>query len=249
VNPLYLGTSRRRIFGVYEPAVRAARPRAAVLCYPWGAEYVYAHRSMRQLALRLAAAGFHTLRFDYYGTGDSDGDMSQADLDAWQGDTLAAIEGLKDIAGAARVTLIGLRLGGSIAAQVALRLGAQADALVLWDPVVSGAEYVASLDTQGTPPDANGVREVLGFPLTAPFRQAVSAIDLRNVAAAPPCRTLFIATERLESHPAFTTLASRSATTPFEIDTLAAPCPWIESVTLTGAVPVRVFQRIVKWLE
>ena len=46
-----------------------------MLCYPWGSEYIYAHRSLRLLAQRRAAAGIHTLRFDYFGTGDSDGDI------------------------------------------------------------------------------------------------------------------------------------------------------------------------------
>ena len=66
-----------------------------VLCYPWGSEYIHAHRALRQLATRLSMAGFHTLRFDYFGTGDSAGEMEDADLGVWEDDIETAIEELK----------------------------------------------------------------------------------------------------------------------------------------------------------
>src|SRR3569833_1317363 len=143
MNPLFIGTAERRLFGLYEPAAPArGLQRAAGLCYPWGMEYIYAHRSMRQLAARLCAAGFHTLRFDYFGTGDSSGEMDQASLVGSCTDVQSAIETLKDIAGASKVTLIGLRVGANIALQVASQLKSEVEALVLWDPIVSGEQYV-----------------------------------------------------------------------------------------------------------
>ena len=71
MTPFYFGAGPQRLFGIYEPAVLTGRgKRGAVLCYPWGPEYVHAHRVMRQLAIKLAGAGVHTLRFDFFGTGD-----------------------------------------------------------------------------------------------------------------------------------------------------------------------------------
>jgi pimeloyl-ACP methyl ester carboxylesterase len=137
VNPLYLGTRERRLFVLYEPAaIKARRTRAAVLCQPWGVEYVYAHRTMRQLAVKLSASGFHTLRFDYFGTGDSGGEDSEADPAAAQVDVESAIEGLQDIVGVPRVALIGLRLGATLAARAAMRHKENVEALVLWDPII-----------------------------------------------------------------------------------------------------------------
>ncbi len=105
-----------------------------MLCQPLGTEYTYAHRSMRQLALRLTIAGFHTIRFDYFGTGDSAGADSPLSSAGCEVDVESAMEALADIAGTARVTLIGLRAGANIAAQVAARRGADVETLVLWDP-------------------------------------------------------------------------------------------------------------------
>ena len=81
MTPLYFGERTRRLFGVYTPAHAAGRPaRGVVLCHPWGQEYLHAHRSLRKLGDLLAAAGFDVLRFDYFGTGDSAGDLPEASL-------------------------------------------------------------------------------------------------------------------------------------------------------------------------
>jgi len=254
VNPLYLGTSERRLFGIYEPpAVKCGRPRAAVLCYPWGSEYVYAHRSMRHLATKLSQAGFHTLRFDFFGTGASSGDPLDADLTGWEGDTESAIEGLKDIAGTTRVTLVGMRIGGTVAAKAAAQLADEIEALVMWDPIVSGAEYLRSMDitvpapVQMAAPDALAVAEIDGYPLSARMLRDFEAIDLRVDLAAAEQRSLVLVTERLASHEDLErdmpVAGARAA-----LEFVLARCPWREDVALTGAVQVQAIQRIVEWL-
>ena len=112
-----------------------------MLCHPWGSEYIYAHRSVRHLALALCAAGFHTLRFDYFGTGDSAGESGDGDIPGWETDIESAMEELRDISGIPRVTLIGLRLGGTLAAQVAARRSAEVGELVMWTPILSGGTF------------------------------------------------------------------------------------------------------------
>ena len=64
----------------------------------------------------LAASGWDTLRFDYYGTGDSAGDLIEANLGGWEKDIEWAIEEARATSGANRVALIGLRLGANLAA-------------------------------------------------------------------------------------------------------------------------------------
>ena len=134
MNPFYLGTSKRRLFGIHTPAARAGRSRVAVLCQPLGDEYVYAHRSMRQLAISLSLCGFETLRFDYFGTGDSAGEEDDVDDAGLHADVITAIETLQDLAATDKVTLIGLRAGANVAAGVASHCTA-VEALVLWDPL------------------------------------------------------------------------------------------------------------------
>jgi pimeloyl-ACP methyl ester carboxylesterase len=135
LNLLSLGDAARRLFAIHDPAVATGRrARALVVCNPLGAEYDYAHRSLRKLALRLARRGIHVVRFDYYGTGDSYGEDEEADPGRMHEDAELAIEAARDISGADRVALLGLRFGATVALRAASRHAGLVESLVLWDP-------------------------------------------------------------------------------------------------------------------
>ena len=247
MNPFYFGTSERRLFGIYEPARSAGGPvRAALLCNPWGHEYLHAHRSLRHLGAKLSAAGHHTLRFDYFGTGDSGGESEEGDLAGWESDTATALAELRDIAGCSRVALIGLRLGANVAARVAARHAGDLDALLLWDPIRDVDQYLRSL-LQGQARDkragvsADGLN---GFVLPLRVQREIAAVDVGSVADSLPQRTLVITTDGSDATEAHREGLPAALAT----ECLSAPAAWAESATITGAVPTRVIQRIVEWL-
>lgn len=226
MNLLSLGGGQRRLFAIHEAAAATAHPpRAVVLCHPWGTEYTYAHRSMRQLALKLAQSGFHTLCFDYFGTGDSAGDESDSDLAGCESDVESAMEALTDIAATPRVSLIGLRVGANIAANVAARRASSVESLVLWDPLLSVAA--------GEAPMANDLK----------------SLELRLLLGALPERTAMFVTDSIESRDRILELGFAAGVKPATIEFLATPSPWLESATITGMLPVPVIQRVVKWLQ
>ena len=209
MNPFFFGTASRRLFGLYTPAVAGTHAqRAVVLCQPWGQEYLRAHRSVRSLATQLARAGVHVLRFDYFGTGDSAGEMSDGDLKGWQSDIDTAIGELKDTTGANKVGLVGLRLGATLAARVAAAKKGDVDSLVLWDPIVAGDEYLEEvrkqsvlLATMPAPPSASEEAEqVLGFDLTQKLASEIAAVDLPLLLPKLPARTLAVVSQPLASH-------------------------------------------------
>ena len=138
MTAFHFGSRQRRLFGYYEPAqANLSKVRAVLLCHPMGNEQVFAYRTMRQLAARLVRAGFHVLRFDYFGTGDSYGDTGEGDLEGWCDDVETAIEELKDITGATRVDLAGLRLGANLSARVAAHRPKEINKLILWEPLAA----------------------------------------------------------------------------------------------------------------
>jgi uncharacterized protein len=258
VTPFFFGTGKHRLFGICDFASGTARAdgRAIVLCYPWGAEYIYAHRSLRQLARRLSLVGFHALRFDYFGTGDSAGEMNDADLGGWQHDIETAIEELKDSTGAKRVALAGLRLGATLAASVAARRYLDVDTLVLWDPIVCGSTYVQELNggTGRHAPivrrdDIGGGYEIRGFPLTARMAQEFRALDLTNLLAALPARTLILRSERIPWNGTLNDAAAKLDSAAARIEYLDDPPPWIERLDNPGILPVNALKRIVQWLD
>ncbi|MBL9028270.1 MAG: alpha/beta hydrolase [Myxococcales bacterium] len=144
MTPLYFGDSKQPLFGfLNEPRGETQRAHGVLLCPPIAQEHVRAHWALRQVATSLCRAGFHVLRFDWFGVGDSAGDLSQATVARWRSDLETAAQELKDAAGVRKVSLVGLRLGATLAALSAPVI--KPTALVLWDAVQDGSAYLAEL--------------------------------------------------------------------------------------------------------
>jgi uncharacterized protein len=245
MNPFFFGAAERRLFGIYEPAISGnVGRRAAILCNPMGAEYFYAHRSIRQLGLRLSNSGFHTLRFDFYGTGDSGGEAADADLSGWQADIETAIEELNEITGIAKVALIGMRLGGSIAAAAAMRIPSALDSLVLWDPIVSGRDYLSRL---GVKSGATAPIEVQGFPLSERMLAELTTFDLRSLNSQDRPRSLTLITERFSFDEQLG--STDGQTSLHSVEYLEDVRPWLENSSISGKVPSSVMLKISNWLQ
>lgn len=192
MNPLFFGDSQNPLFGIYHPPAGKENSQTAVLlCYPQAREYEITHWAIRQLAGMMVKAGSHVLRFDYSGTGDSAGDYDSVSLEKWKSDIQIAIDELKDTAWVKKVSLVGLRLGATLAALTAEEI--EVENLILWDPVVNGNDYIkelrnvqdvlsthlglstASNGTNGNRPDG-----LLGYPSPPGLESSIEEIDLTN---------------------------------------------------------------------
>jgi pimeloyl-ACP methyl ester carboxylesterase len=185
MTPFFFGNSHRQLFGAYDAPPAGGRL-GAVLCYPFAREYLLAHGTCRYLARVLSGAGYHVLRFDYFGTGDSAGEPEAADAAQWLGDIDAAIDELRDMAGVERIALVGLRYGAVLAAKAA-RMRCDVDRLVLWEPLTDGAGYLAGLGLRG----AVAPWEAQGTLLSAQLRRDIEGVSLDVFGAGLP-RTLVL---------------------------------------------------------
>lgn len=141
-QPLYFATDCGRLYGVHHfPPKGQANEQAILIMPPMGQDYVRCHKTLQKLAVDLARTGFHVLRFDYAGTGDSS-DLDDWDLETWKRNGLDALRELSERSEANRLSIVGVRLGASLA----VVLDATLDSLVLWDPIISGADYLAELN-------------------------------------------------------------------------------------------------------
>lgn len=135
---------RRRYCSLHRPMTRLVRSTGVVLCYPLGHEYYRAHRAYVKLADQLAHLGFPVLRFDYIGSGDSDGSVGHARLDDWLDDVLGAVDELRRSESVSSIALGGLRFGATLSMLAAQRSHA-VQTLMLWDPVLNGTRYIDAL--------------------------------------------------------------------------------------------------------
>jgi pimeloyl-ACP methyl ester carboxylesterase len=187
-TPLFFGEASRQLFGVYHaPGTSTASGQAVLLCPAGPQEYMLTHWAQRRLAAMLAKQGLHVLRFDYFGTGDSAGSIDEGRLEVWQKDIRTAEEKLRELSGAARTSLVGYRLGATLAWRASLEMDPRPRHLVLWDPVVRGSTYLHELRLAETtfasqllyfPPLEEPPTELFGYPIPEAQRVSTQAIDL-----------------------------------------------------------------------
>ena len=207
MHPYYFGDSERPLFGVYHPPEAAPRETAILLCYPLAQEYMRAHRVMSRLARRLAASGFHVMRFDYYGSGDSAGDFEHGETSRWLDDIRTAADELRAMSRARSLALVGLRFGATLAAAT-ITAGVEATDLVLWDPVVSAASYLSELKRmqeleggqagrmRGTASDD----DILGFRFSSRLRSSIESTGSMLDMKLSVDRALLLASDEREEY-------------------------------------------------
>jgi pimeloyl-ACP methyl ester carboxylesterase len=259
LRPFFFGETAEPLLGLYHPpAGPRARPAGVLILNPFGDEYLRAHRSLRQLADRLAGAGFPVLRFDYYACGDSAGEDHQGRVARWLEDAAVAAEELEALAATSRVALVGLRLGGSLAVDLATRRRG-IEHLALWDPVGDGRAYLSELEAahqtcmrenaRRKAPAGAEPPQVLGFPMPPALRAEIEALDLGRHATAPSSHVLVLTTESGPSSPLFPDGAPPGGS--LERDTVPGAPFWRRGDVdaMEGAlVPVEALERIVAWL-
>jgi len=163
-------------FCIWRAPEVASEIRGLVVHAPAFAEEMNKARRMTACAARdFAAHGLAVLAIDLFGCGDSPGDFGDATWEIWVGDVVAAVEWARARA-EGPLWLWGLR-AGALLCSAALPSVRQPASLLLWQPVVSGTQYLTQFlrmklaaDMIGEARDRGGVkrlREMLqrGLPL------------------------------------------------------------------------------------
>ena len=188
-EPFYFGDAQRLLFGLRHPVAAVPRRGDLLVCAPLLQEGIRCHRALWALGQALASKGLQAGRFDWYGSGDSGGDSTGMDVPGLAADIVMAQRTLGS-GGAMPSRIVALR---SAALPVLLHASLRAEpvALVLWSPVMEGAELVPAWREQHRrqlhaagrflkPPIASSQSELLGFEVTEGFLQALQALRLVN---------------------------------------------------------------------
>ncbi len=194
-TPLFFGPPDCPLFGVIHAHAGPVSDLGVVVATSIVNEAVTAHRALRLLAGRLAAAGLPALVYDPPSTGDSSGaDDVDGRVGRWRASLGWAADELRARTGIRRVAVVGVRLGATIAT-AAVDAGLDVAALVLWDPLPTGEAWLREersyhLLARQVPPGPDdprlpdGVEELAGFVLPAGTVADLLDLDLRPAGAA-----------------------------------------------------------------
>ena len=146
-EPLWIDAAQRRLYAaLHRPAQTPARA-AMLLVPPLLHELPRARRLLTEMATSFAMQGIACLRFDFYGSGDSDGGGEQVDFASMQLDIGAATQSLRAWCGVHDVGVLALR-GAALPVVSWVKAGGGASRVVLWEPVLDGAAWLSELERQ-----------------------------------------------------------------------------------------------------
>ncbi len=187
MTPFHFGPEDEYLFGVYSaPRASAARKASVLLCSPIGMEYMRTHYTFRLLATHLASAGIHVLRFDYQGLGDSSGKVGEGQVERWLDNISMAAQELYELSGVENPVVVGLRMGAALGIQALASQKINAKALVLWDPIVHGGDYLSTLKKMheelagGRNEQPAPSNELLGAPFPMDMRSVLEQMQVEQ---------------------------------------------------------------------
>jgi alpha-beta hydrolase superfamily lysophospholipase len=240
----WFGRAERPIAGWWTSPKRPSRD-GVVIASPLGYEYWSCYRSLRTLAESLARAGWHVLRFDWDGTGNSAGAADDPHrVSAWRASLAAAVTAMRE-SGIQRVTLLGVRLGATFALLDAAALGA--DAVVACAPVTCGKRWLRELKMLGVAhPNAPGTMIYSGLVVDPVTAAELAAIDL--VRDVPPAagRTLLVTRAKGIDAPFIDALAANGRA--LDVHTCESMQKMLDAPAGEDAVPEGFIEPIVRWL-
>jgi exosortase A-associated hydrolase 2 len=138
-SAFFLPAEAGQRFCIHHPGTRDGR--GVVYVHPFCEEMNKARRMAALQSRRLAAAGYSVLQIDLFGCGDSSGNFVDARWEIWKRDLQVAIGWLRSRVGGS-LGLWGLRLGATLAADVARDPALGIERLLLWQPVGSGEAFL-----------------------------------------------------------------------------------------------------------
>ena len=186
-QPFFLNSEGRQIFALRDdPSGAMVLREGVVICPPAPHEIKKLHWTMRQLAIRLTQTGYTSLRFDYFGSGDSEGRGRDHNVPSCISNVKDAILWLKKSGDVRRITVIAPRIS-ALFALAALR-EERVRRLVLVDPVLDPHMYLSEQDALHSallrddpsrapfPVAGSSHRQRLGFYQDEPFRQQLKTL-------------------------------------------------------------------------
>ena len=141
VTPLFISSELGSLFAMHFSPV-SEHSSQCILHIPAFAEEMNKSRHMVVMQARMfAEQGYSVLIFDLWGTGDSQGEFSEATWAIWLNDIDAAVKWLQEKQYES-ISLWGLRSGALLAMDYLHQYSSTIDKLICWQPVLNGEQFM-----------------------------------------------------------------------------------------------------------
>ena len=166
-TPVNFESSGKKLYGIIsEPENASSDDTAVVFLHGWATYRIGPHRFFVELAREMAGKGYLSLRFDFRGRGESEGDCTVTGLSDMIDDAEAAVRWLKSEYNCSKIVLAGLCSGGEVAVGAAAELPDCIDSLVLLSAPLLGRRNTVKDDMRKTADSARKYRHKLFMPET-----------------------------------------------------------------------------------
>lgn len=154
---LWILSRGKRMAGVLHLPDGRGRAPAVLMCHGFTGHKAESHRLFVHTARRLMQQGFAVLRFDFLGSGDSEGLFEEMTIRGEVEDALNALSFLREQprVDASRIALLGFSLGGCVAVLSLPRAG-MVKTLVLWAPVSNPMRWMPPTGVPDKPQNRGG---------------------------------------------------------------------------------------------
>ncbi|MBC7328563.1 alpha/beta fold hydrolase [bacterium] len=150
-----------RIVGMVHIAETQGKSPAVVMCHGFTGQRMEAHFLFVKTARRLAENGISVLRFDFRGSGESEGKFEDMTVEEEISDAETALRFLRmqEFVDCDRIGIIGLSLGGCVSACLAGRVKNLLKSVVLWSAAYKPGRDLSSILS----PEAQESLERVGY--------------------------------------------------------------------------------------
>lgn len=206
----FSGSKGRSLLGFIHQPESMLRQAGIVFCHPFAEEKNMSHSVVVKTARALAQQGIAVLRFDMSGCGDSEGELDEVTLADWIDDLNKAVVLFKSQLGLKQHALWGLRFGAGLAVLHASQYE-DAAGLILWQPsldlktyahqflrskisteIMAGGGEALSVSAMVSQLDANGMVNVMGYPISKKLYAGFSEVSAAPLHWLPFCPTLVL---------------------------------------------------------
>jgi len=141
VTPFFITGEQGSLFAMHFSPILGSTSKCIIYIPAFAEEMNKSRHMLAMQARAFVDRGYSVLIIDLWGTGDSQGEFSEATWGIWLNDIDAAVKWAQS-KGHTSISFLGLRVGALLGMDYLHQYGPHIDRLICWQPVLNGEQFV-----------------------------------------------------------------------------------------------------------